>query len=73
MARFMKCPGWAFKLFEILCFYHVIEQLPENLLIHIFPLSNPPSFVCEGQLFAFTHHRLLISEVHLPVNDLMYN
>ena len=53
MSQLIKCPDWAFKIFASLCYSQVKEQLPENIF---FPHTNPPSFVCNGHLYAFTHN-----------------
>ena len=44
-------------LFNNLCLSQVKEQLSENLL---YDNASPESFVCKGELFLFTDHRLII-------------
>ena len=52
----VKFPDWGAKMFSHLCFSQVKEQLPENLISLVSYSSNPTSFICNGELFAYTHH-----------------
>lgn len=52
-------PDWACDLFVVLCFHQVRDQISENLIYH---KSNPPSFICNGQLFAYTHASTFIPD-----------
>ena len=57
MKHFYKSPDQVFKIFSKLCLSQVKEQLTENL---VFGVSNPPSFVYNGQLFSYIHNRSII-------------
>lgn len=52
-------PDWVFKLLTTLCIGQVKEQLSDNL--NSYP-TNPPCFIFNGQLFAYTNSRLLIAD-----------
>lgn len=57
MYNFTKSPNALLNMFTTLCLSQVKEQLTENL---VFGVSNPPSFVLNGQLFSYIHNRSII-------------
>ncbi len=59
MLPFTRLPNAVFEIFTTLCLSQVKEQLPENLL---FINPNPPSFIYNGQLFAFSHNQSFIED-----------
>ena len=57
MYNLAKSPKALLNIFKTLCLSQVKEQLTENL---VFGVSNPPSFVYNGQLFSYIHNRSII-------------
>lgn len=70
MKNYNNYPEWAIKLFTNLCFSQVKEQLPENLMRFY---SNPPSFIYNGQLFAFTPNESFITDEPTSNFETLYN
>lgn len=58
MFRFSNYPNTVVGMFTTLCLSQVKEQLPENL---VYLNGNPPSFMMNGHLFAFTDNQTFIS------------
>lgn len=62
MYNLTKSPKALLNIFTTLCLSQVKEQLNENL---VFGVSNPPSFVYNGQLFSYIHNRSVILDESL--------
>ena len=65
MYRLAKSPDSIIQIFTSLCLSHVKEQLTENL---IYIGSNPPSFICDEQLYVFIHNKTLMLEESMDEN-----
>ena len=63
MFHFKKLPHSIVQMFNGLCLSQVKDQLTENLTYFN---PNPPSFVCNGHLFAFTNNKSFLIDEHQP-------